>query len=88
MSAFVVYILWSPKHQKTYTGYTSNLIQRYYSHNALSKKGFTAKFRPWIVIHIEVYNTKTEARQREKFLKSGKGRKWIKENILEGSYPP
>lgn len=49
---FVVYILWSPKHQKTYTGYTSNLIQRYYSHNALGKKGFTPKFGPWVVIDV------------------------------------
>ncbi len=30
----------------------------------------------------EVYSSKTAARQRENFLKSGQGRKWIKEKLF------
>ncbi|MDG1804263.1 GIY-YIG nuclease family protein [Flavicella sp.] len=75
---FVVYILFSEKHNIHYTGFTSNLINRIYSHNKLGTKGFTVKYRPWKVIHLEFYTTKSDALKREKFLKSGKGREFIK----------
>ena len=42
------------------------------------KKGFTTKYRPWTVIHIEFFENKNEAIAREKFLKTGKGREFIK----------
>ena len=82
MDEFVVYILFSEIHQKIYIGYTSSLIQRYYSHNFLSKKGYTIRYRPWKVISVEFYSTKTDALKREKWLKSGVGRKFIYEHIL------
>jgi len=47
MDEFVVYILYSEKFMKTYTGFTSNLIERFKSHNFLETKGYTPKFRPW-----------------------------------------
>ncbi len=82
MNEFVVYILHSAQHQKTYIGYNSNLIQRFYSHNSLSNKGYTSRFRPWIVIHVDFFHSKKNALAREKFLKSGVGRKWIYQNLL------
>ena len=78
---FVVYILFSSTHQKQYTGYSNQLIQRFYSHNELSHKGWTRKYRPWKVVHVEFFKSKEEAMAREKFLKSGQGRQWIKEHI-------
>jgi putative endonuclease len=54
MEEYVVYILFSNKYNKTYTGYTTNLIERFKSHNYLDNKGFTSKFRPWEVIHVEI----------------------------------
>ena len=79
---FVVYVLFSRKFNRTYAGYTSNLIERFKSHNYLSKKGYTIRYRPWIVILVEFYKTKSEAIKREKLLKSGKAREWIKNEIL------
>jgi putative endonuclease len=79
---FVVYIVFSHKFQKHYTGFTSNLIARFYSHNKMATKGWTIKFRPWKVIHVEFFNSKNEALAREKFLKTGVGRQHIHENIL------
>jgi len=38
---FTVYVLYSPAHDKIYIGYTSNLEQRFLSHNELGKKGHT-----------------------------------------------
>ena len=81
MEEFVVYILLSKDYGKTYVGFTSNLIERFNSHNYLSKKGYTIKFRPWQVIYVEFFTTKSEALKREKLLKSGKGREFIKEII-------
>ena len=74
---YTVYVLFSISHQKIYIGYTSNLIERFKSHNELSIKGWTRSFRPWLVIYNEFYQTKNEAIKREKKLKSGKGREWI-----------
>jgi putative endonuclease len=81
MEEFVVYILFSEDYGKTYVGFTSNLIERFKSHNYLSKKGYTIKFRPWQVIYVEFFTTKSEALKREKLLKTGKGRVFIKEMI-------
>jgi predicted GIY-YIG superfamily endonuclease len=48
------------------------------SHNLLGKKDWSKRFRPWKVILEEKSGTKEEATQREKWLKSGTGRKSIK----------
>ncbi|RAR51082.1 GIY-YIG nuclease family protein [Flavobacterium lacus] len=75
---FVVYILYSEKFDKTYVGFTTSLIERFKSHNELATKGSTIKFRPWKVVYLEFYNSKTEALNREKWLKTGNGRIFIK----------
>jgi len=82
MDEFVVYILYSKKFNKNYTGFTSNLIARYKSHNFFGKKGFTLKFRPWEVVYVEFFYTKSDAVDREKYLKSGVGREFIQNLIL------
>ncbi|WP_166920118.1 GIY-YIG nuclease family protein [Flavobacterium poyangense] len=82
MENFVVYILYSEKFNKSYTGFTSNLIQRFKSHNLLETKGYTLKFRPWKVIYVEFFNSKVEAMKREKYLKSGIGREFVK-NLIQ-----
>jgi putative endonuclease len=76
---YVVYILYSQKHNKNYTGFTTNLIQRFSSHNFFGKDS-TAKFRPWIVVHVEFFSTKEEALKKEKYYKAGRGN--IKKNEL------
>ncbi len=83
MDEFVVYILYSEKFKKNYTGFTSNLIERFKSHNLLETKGFTIKYRPWKVIYVEFFNSKTEAMKREKYLKTGIGREFIKHLISQ-----
>ncbi|WP_296705599.1 GIY-YIG nuclease family protein [Algoriphagus sp.] len=82
MDEFVVYVLFSKTTGKTYTGMTSDLITRFHFHNFKSTKGYTLRYRPWVVIHVEFFDTKKDALIREKELKSGKGREWIKKNIL------
>ena len=74
---FKVYILYSSKHEKHYTGFTSNLEQRLLSHNVLGKD-WTASYRPWQLIFTKEFETKKEAMEYEKWLKTGVGRDFIK----------
>ncbi|MFN8365156.1 MAG: GIY-YIG nuclease family protein [Cloacibacterium normanense] len=41
---FPNFFVTDPKNGKTYVGFTSNLIERFKSHNSLSRKGFTKNF--------------------------------------------
>ncbi|NRS92853.1 GIY-YIG nuclease family protein [Frigoriflavimonas asaccharolytica] len=66
MEEFVVYVLYSEKYKIHYTGFTSDLISRFRSHNLLSNKGFTRKYRPWLVVYVEFFDNKKDAIQREK----------------------
>jgi putative endonuclease len=74
---FTVYVLYSPDFNKIYIGYTSNLIKRFLSHNELGKKGWTIRFRPWEIMYTEEFGSKVKALDREKELKSAKGRMFI-----------
>jgi putative endonuclease len=67
MDEFVVYKLFSKKHKKTYTGFISNLIERFKSHNVFGAKGYTIKQIPWEVIYIEFFTSKVDALVKEKF---------------------
>ena len=75
---FVVYILYSKEFDKTYVGFTTSLIERFKSHNALAMKGHTIKYRPWELMHAEFYDCKTDAICRENWFKTGVGRDYIK----------
>ncbi|MEX2479158.1 MAG: GIY-YIG nuclease family protein [Gracilimonas sp.] len=74
---FTVYALYSPAYEKIYIGYTSNLEQRLLSHNKLGKKGWTIKYRPWELVFTEEFENKKDAMNREKQLKSAKGREYV-----------
>jgi putative endonuclease len=79
---YFVYVLWSYKLRKRYIGSSENAEERLTKHNA-GKSTFTKRGIPWISIHKETYRTKAEALIREKFLKSGMGRKWLDESFPE-----
>jgi putative endonuclease len=78
---YVVYVLYSPKFHKIYVGYASDLEGRIRSHNELAKRGYTVKFRPWVIAFTEEYGSKREALKREKALKSGQGRAFVWKKI-------
>ena len=79
---FVTYVLYSTVHNKIYIGYTSDLIDRFHSHNEFATKGYTIKFRPWELIYVEFFDLKLDAIKREKELKSSRGRDFIRNTIL------
>ena len=66
---YFVYILYSQKDRKLYVGCTSDLENRIKEHN--SKKVTATKNRiPLVIIYSEKFEDKTEAFNRERFLKS------------------
>jgi putative endonuclease len=74
---FVVYVLFSDSAGKIYVGFTRDIENRMHWHNSKAKKGYTIKFRPWKIIYKEQFILESEARIREKQLKSQKGREFI-----------
>jgi putative endonuclease len=74
---FTVYVLYSGRFDKIYIGYTTDLSARLLSHNEKATKGWTIRFRPWELLHTEIFESKADAMQREKQLKSAAGRHWI-----------
>ncbi len=80
---FFVYILQSESTGKIYIGQTNDLDRRVAQHNDPDFKLtlHTKRNRgPWKLIHSEEYPTRREAMRREKYLKSGQGREWVRAN--------
>ncbi|MBM2817943.1 MAG: hypothetical protein HW401_533 [Parcubacteria group bacterium] len=66
---YFVYILFSEKDKRLYVGCTNNLEQRLQAHKN-GKVPSTKNRRPIFVIHTEKFEDKSEAFQRERFMKS------------------
>ncbi len=76
-----VYILMSQKDGLLYIGYTNNLRARFDKHNA-GKVQATAYRRPLKIIYYEAYLDEWDARERERYFKTGWGRNYIKQKLL------
>jgi putative endonuclease len=80
MKFYYVYILQSQKDKYWYTGYTSNLRKRFSEH----QNGYTHSTksrRPWRLIYYEACLSEGDAIAREKYLKSGMGKRFIKKRL-------
>ncbi|MBU3820577.1 GIY-YIG nuclease family protein [Flavobacteriaceae bacterium XHP0103] len=75
-----VYVLRSKKDGRFYVGMTVNVEKRLKEHNSGKTKS-TKGYMPWELFFTESFNSREEARKREKYLKSGYGKKWIKEKF-------
>ncbi|MCK4859177.1 MAG: GIY-YIG nuclease family protein [Candidatus Omnitrophica bacterium] len=79
---YYVYVLESQKDSKHYVGYTNNLERRIFEHNTIcNRKKYTSNRGPWELLLYDVFPTKSKAIKHERFLKTGKGREYIKDKI-------
>jgi putative endonuclease len=79
-SMFYVYVLRSNKSGRLYTGYTSDLRKRLTEH--LQKQSiYTAKRGPYELIYYEACIDHNDAAAREKYLKSGPGKRYLKNRV-------
>jgi len=68
------------KDSKYYTGYTIDLRKRFNEHN--SNKVFSTKNRgPFSLIYYEACINEDDAKAREKYLKSGMGKRYLKNRL-------
>ncbi|MBS1541864.1 MAG: GIY-YIG nuclease family protein [Bacteroidetes bacterium] len=74
---FFVYAILSQSDQRIYVGMTANIDKRLSQHNA-GKTRSTKAYRPWRLIYSESLPSRPEARLREKYLKSGAGKEFLK----------
>ena len=80
MNFCYVYILESQKDSGWYTGYTSDLRKRLSEH----QNGHThsTKYRrPWELIYYEACLSEADAIAREKYLKSGMGKRYLRNRL-------
>lgn len=79
---YYVYVLQSLKNGSFYIGYTINLRKRFISHNN-GDNSATKPFRPYKLIFYEAFLNRSDAKNREKYLKGGYGRKTLKTMLSE-----
>jgi putative endonuclease len=80
MDYFYVYVLRSIDFERNYIGFTKDINIRLKQHNSGKTKS-TKPYKPWKLLFFETYSSKNEAIKREKFLKTGKGREYIKKYL-------
>lgn len=77
---YYIYVLQSEKNNSLYTGFTRSVKRRLFEHNN-SLSVYTSKFKPWKLIYYEAYLVKEDALNREKFLKSGSGKRYVDKQL-------
>lgn len=77
---FYVYVLRSLSDNGLYIGYSTDLKRRLRQHR--SGAAFATSYRaPWKLIYYEAYRERLDAEGRERFLKSGSGRKLLRKQL-------
>ncbi|PIP12581.1 MAG: endonuclease [bacterium (Candidatus Stahlbacteria) CG08_land_8_20_14_0_20_40_26] len=62
---------------RIYVGISCNPQKRLREHNSGKTKS-TKGYRPWSIFFVEQYNSRRQAREREKYWKSGTGKERLK----------
>ncbi len=80
---FYVYVLYSQKYDRLYVGQSYDLTRRLQLHNEGHVRS-TKAYKPWEMVYSEKCPTLARAMNREKELKSHKGRIYIRNILLNG----
>ncbi len=73
-----VYVLKSLKNGKSYVGFTRKSVQTRLAEHNEGKNAWTRSNGPFTLLCSEDYRSRKEALLREKYLKTGAGRKFLK----------
>jgi len=60
-----------------YVGMTNDLDRRIIEHNNGENRS-TKGYKPFVLFYSEIFETRLEARKRQKYLKSGIGKEFLK----------
>ncbi len=78
---YYVYLLESNQDKSWYVGFTPDSPQRRLSKHNAGLVYYTKRKLPWRLIYYEAYLLEKDATGREKFLKSGSGRNYVKHQL-------
>jgi len=78
---YYVYVLECQDDKSWYIGYTADLRKRINDHQSGNGCRTTSLKKNWKLIYYEAYIAKNDAIGREKFLKSGSGRKYLNKQM-------
>ena len=81
-SMFYVYVIKSSEGYN-YTGMTEDIAKRLKEHNDKTLSFWTKRGNNWKLIYREEFETKTDALKREKWLKTGVGREYLKKIVKD-----
>ena len=81
---FYVYVL-EGRGGEFYTGFTKDLKKRLVEHNQ-GLNSSTKRYVPWKLIYYEASLNEADARRREGYLKTSKGRSLMKRRLKEYLY--
>ena len=81
MNSYYVYVIKS-KDGYQYTGMTEDIEKRLKEHNEHSLSLWTKRGTDWNIVYKEEFASKTDALLREKWLKTGVGRDFLK-NVIK-----
>ena len=80
---FYIYLLKSEKAGTFYTGVTNDLKKRFKQHNK-GKVSYTKHRCPYKLIYFEACLDKNDAYRRERYLKTGMGKRYLKNRLRGG----
>ena len=80
--SYKVFVLYSYPHDKLFVGYTTSLTDYMITMNVMESENPLYEFRPWTLIHMELFVTEDEAMVRDGFLKQDLGQDYIRREIL------
>lgn len=80
MTKYYVYVLVSEIDGSWYIGYTQDIEKRLIEHNT-GRTITTNKKKPWHILYYEVSFHREDAIARELYLKSGMGRRYLKNRL-------
>ncbi len=81
---FTVYVLQSDRTGNLYIGQTENLAKRLDEHNQGISR-YTKGRGPWTLVYSEERSTRSEAMIRERQLKGGQGREWLRDLLSDAN---
>lgn len=80
---YFIYVLQSKKNGKKYVGFTGKTVEERLKEHNNGTNQFTRQNGPFELLFAESHADKTFAMKRERFLKSGHGRSYLKRKLKD-----
>lgn len=79
---FYIYVLESAQKEELYFGFTHDLKRRLTEHNQKLSPS-TKRYAPWKIIYYEACLTESDAKRREKYLKTTQGKRMLRKRLKD-----